>query len=496
MANELAAAGNGWREPVLAALDGAQRGWLATLNALGWTEPVDGQPAWPHAWRFSAQVLGYDDGLLRQLVLAATASLLAVLALICAALALFRWRSQQGQLKQHGGSAARDLALGAVIWPLILAAALLWLMPWPAAHLWLTPAVPTSFHRAPAPFSAQHIVAGQALYAQHCASCHGATGRGDGPQAEREVAQGGVWPPMLVGGLLGKRLEGELLWRARHGWSEVDSTSGQHRVAHDFSAQLSTTQTWQLLDFVSASAAGQNLREAGNWPQPVRLPQLTASAPLASTQAQARAAHPQSLPAFAARPPGSNWLATAHANPASCASPAASSPTPAHGDNARCAQLLAQSPLTRLVFAQVDGRLPQTPALQPDARLLTVLVLPPSSAVAQAQATAANTTSSRPANPVIDCQIQDADFSAAMALLLGVPAAALPGHQVLSDRDGWLRARSAPGAPGWQEGDLICKPASKAADAPAAPQGTGLDALIARMDATPLALTRAGFVAH
>ena len=65
-----------------------------------------------------------------------------------------------------------------------------------------------------------------ALYTQHCASCHGATGRGDGPQAEREVAQGGVWPPMLVGGLLGKRLEGELLWRARHGWSEADSSRG------------------------------------------------------------------------------------------------------------------------------------------------------------------------------------------------------------------------------------------------------------------------------
>ena len=495
MASELAAASNGWREPVLATLDGAQRGWLATLNALGWTEPIDGQPAWPHAWRFSAQVLGYDDGLLRQLVLAATASLLAVLALACAALALRRWRSQQRRQMQYGEPAAHVSRLGAVIWPMVLAAALLWLMPWPATHLWLTPAVPTSFHRAPAPFSAQHIVAGQALYAQHCASCHGATGRGDGPQAEREVAQGGVWPPMLVGGLLGKRLEGELLWRARHGWSEADAASGQRRVAHDFSAQLSTAQTWQLLDFLSASAAGQNLVEAGNWPQPVRLPQLTDPAPFASGAAQVLAAHRLNLPALAATPQAdSTWLASAHAKSASRAPTAASTLTPAHGENARCAHLLAQSPRTRLVFAQADGSLPPTPALQPDGRLLTVLVLPPGNAVAQA--TAASASSSRPASPVIDCQIQDADFSAAMALLLGVSGAALPGHQVLSDREGWLRARSAPGAPGWQEGDLICKPASNSADLPAATQGTGLDALIARMDATPLALTRAGFVAH
>ena len=116
MASELIATDSGWREAVLATLDGAQRGWLATLNALGLTEPIDGQPAWPHAWRFSAQVLGYDDGLLRQLVLAAAASLLALLALVCAALALRRWRSQRRQMMvQYGSPAARDWGLGAVI---------------------------------------------------------------------------------------------------------------------------------------------------------------------------------------------------------------------------------------------------------------------------------------------------------------------------------------------------------------------------------------------
>lgn len=34
-----------------------------------------------------------------------------------------------------------------------------------------------------APTSAPDVVRGKALYAQHCASCHGATGNGDGPQA-------------------------------------------------------------------------------------------------------------------------------------------------------------------------------------------------------------------------------------------------------------------------------------------------------------------------
>ncbi|MGQ9908155.1 MAG: c-type cytochrome [Candidatus Flexifilum sp.] len=39
-------------------------------------------------------------------------------------------------------------------------------------------------------YTAEEIARGRALYAQHCAECHGETGRGDGPRAE-EIAGGG-----------------------------------------------------------------------------------------------------------------------------------------------------------------------------------------------------------------------------------------------------------------------------------------------------------------
>lgn len=88
----------------------------------------------------------------------------------------------------------------------------------------------------------------------------------------------------------------------------------------------------------------------------------------------------------------------------------------------------------------------------------------------------------------------------ALALVLGVSAAELPGYQLIVDRAGWLRARGQPGKAAWSEDDLVCRAAavpSAPADVPAAvkasAQGDGLEALIRRMDAEPVRLTRGGF---
>jgi mono/diheme cytochrome c family protein len=398
------------RERMLAALDAAQRCWLALLDALGLAHSVEGQPAWPHGWRFSAQVLAYDASLVRDLLWTLAAITAALLCAIWAALA---WR--RATLARHRpGEQPRRFA---TCLPLALAAIALLAAPWPARHLVFTPAVPTSFHRSPTGFDAQGIVAGQRLYAAHCASCHGATGRGDGPQANRH----GTWPPTLIGNLLAKRLEGELLWRVRHGWGE-DGADPAHRTPHAFGDRLSTAQAWQVLDFLAANAAGQNVAEGGGWPQPVRLPR---------------------------------W-------------------SPAPG---RCANATVLR--TRLVFD--DGTRPP-PALLPDPRLRTVQVLPGAAAASAA-----------PGSAAIDCSVVDPAFAAAMALLLGVSESALPGHQVLADRDGWLRARSTPGAAGWREDDLLCSATPEDTGGTSPPAGEGLNALIARMDAAPLSPLRAGF---
>lgn len=107
-----------------------------------------------------------------------------------------------------------------------------------------------------------------------------------------------------------------------------------------------------------------------------------------------------------------------------------------------------------------------------------------------------------PAGGDSECRPQ-ADLHAldqALALVLGIPAAELPGYQLIVDRAGWLRARGQPGKAAWSEDDLVCRsttvpgappdvPVAVAAVAPS----DGLEALIRRMDAEPVRLTRGGF---
>lgn len=96
-----------------------------------------------------------------------------------------------------------------------------------------------------------------------------------------------------------------------------------------------------------------------------------------------------------------------------------------------------------------------------------------------------------------ECRTDEAEVAAALALVLGVSEAELPGHRLIVDRAGWLRARARPGQAAWSESDLVCRSgpaeqaAARAASGPAKPDG--LDALIRRMDDEPVRLVRGGF---
>ncbi|MDD2547529.1 MAG: cytochrome c [Burkholderiaceae bacterium] len=92
-----------------------------------------------------------------------------------------------------------------------------------------------------------------------------------------------------------------------------------------------------------------------------------------------------------------------------------------------------------------------------------------------------------------ECRTDDPDMPAALALLLGVGLGEGPGHQVLVDRAGWLRARSRPGQPGWSDSDLVCRSTTSPTALAPAPAGDGLGSLIRRMDAEPVQLVRGGF---
>ncbi|MFC7205973.1 c-type cytochrome [Comamonas endophytica] len=208
------------------------------------------QPAWPFARRLAAERLLLEPGHARRVVVT-LACVAGAIALLSAALILAVLRRRR--IWRHGVLAA--------------AAALLVFAPWPASALLWAPAVPSSLHRAPAAFSAQSIVQGQGVFAQHCAQCHGADARGEGPLAS-QLAQ---WPPDLAGGLLWKRLEGELFWRIRHGLR--DARSGAETMPG--TPALSDQEIWSVLDFLQARAAGRMLRDMGAWERPVRLPAST-----------------------------------------------------------------------------------------------------------------------------------------------------------------------------------------------------------------------------
>lgn len=83
----------------------------------------------------------------------------------------------------------------------------------------------------------------------------------------------------------------------------------------------------------------------------------------------------------------------------------------------------------------------------------------------------------------------------ALSLIAGTDQ--LAGTQLIADRDGWLRARGAPGKTGWSDDDLLCRseraPVAWGQGA-AAPPADGLGALIARMDAQPVRFVKGGFI--
>ena len=226
---------------LLAGLQEAQLALRAALHALGLAPDIHGQPAWPFASRIAGEMLVMDAGHARRVIVSATCLALAVLTL---AVSIFWRRAWPG------------------LWALALAALLL--APWPQAGLLLTPATPTSFHASSGGFTAEGIVRGQRIYQQDCLRCHGADGRGEGPDAPGLA----MWPPTLNGSLLWKRLEGELFWRVRHGLQGRDGRA----TMPGFEQRLSDAQIWEVLDFLQAQAAGQMLKESGAWANPVRMP--------------------------------------------------------------------------------------------------------------------------------------------------------------------------------------------------------------------------------
>ncbi|CAG2134765.1 c-type cytochrome [Cupriavidus numazuensis] len=385
-----------WLNTLLVLLQDAQLALLQLWHALGLTGDSHGQPAWPWARRIAGETLLIDLGLARQL--AWSLGVLAVtLVLVVLAVA---WRRHRGVL-------------------LAVAALALILAPWPSPSLLLSAAAPTSFHTSPTGFSVNAIARGAEVYAHHCAACHGEDGRGEGPLA----ASLSRWPPTLVSPLLARRADGDLFWHVVDGMRDA---RGQATMPA-FGGAISDADTWAVLDYMKALAAGTGAVANGSWPTPLLLPDTPVrcgdDAPL--TLAQWRGGQRVRVVAFDGDPQSLPGL------------------------DPRFQTLL----LTR------DGTVPRD--------------------IPQLRA---------------DCVAASSQAWGAFARIAGVSIDKLGGTELLADRDGWLRARGAPGERGWSEADMVCKSGTPARESRGLAGLDGLTALLLKMDAERVRFVKGGFV--
>ncbi|HVJ55638.1 MAG TPA: CopD family protein [Aliidongia sp.] len=203
------------------------------------------QPVWPFGEQLSLVTVQEDPASRSEIIDAAL--------MLCAALV----------------SLALGITFKRLRWPaLALAAIVAWLA---SQHLDLlfVEAHPTSFYRSPTGFAATAIAAGAALFPEHCATCHGAEGRGDGPNANDLP----VRPADLTAGHLWGHSDGELFWWLSHG---IEAPGGGISMP-GFAAALSDDQRWDLIDYVRSHNAGLVHAALHNWLHPLRAPDFAMS---------------------------------------------------------------------------------------------------------------------------------------------------------------------------------------------------------------------------
>ena len=139
------------------------------------------------------------------------------------------------------------------------------------ASLLTVEAYPTTFAASPTELANSSIVHGAALFAVHCAMCHGTNAQGDGPAAKSLP----VLPADLTAPHFWAHTEGDLFWFISHGMA---APSGALAMPA-FDGRLSTGDRWALIDFLKANNAGASMRTTGQWRQPTPLPQFDAICP-------------------------------------------------------------------------------------------------------------------------------------------------------------------------------------------------------------------------
>ena len=107
-------------------------------------------------------------------------------------------------------------------------------------------AYPTTYMHSSARLDASSVMAGQALYEQHCVQCHGVHGHGDGPVALLNKLQ----PANLTEPHVSWHTHGDMYWWLSHGKGQMPG----------FADVLSEEERWHLINWLIALSLGYEAR--------------------------------------------------------------------------------------------------------------------------------------------------------------------------------------------------------------------------------------------
>jgi putative copper export protein/mono/diheme cytochrome c family protein/peroxiredoxin len=179
-------------------------------------------PVWPLSFRLSLEILT-DVPATRWRALLGSQLAVAGLVVLVASFLVRRWRAPM----RAAALALVATGAGVGLLPLVV------------------DAYPTTYRRPPSTYHATSIASGMAVYREHCATCHGATGAGGGTSAPRSLTA----PPTT------RRHAGELFWLVTHGIPE--------RGMPGFQERLSEARRWDVINFIRALGAAEGATSIG-----------------------------------------------------------------------------------------------------------------------------------------------------------------------------------------------------------------------------------------
>jgi putative copper resistance protein D len=204
---------------------------LALAAAMTLTTPArHAEPGWPLPFRLSLDVLVDVPATKWRALLGSQLAGVGVVALIASL--LFRRRA----LVLGGALALVAVGAGVGLPPLVV------------------DAYPTTYRRPLVTYHASSIASGMAIYREHCAICHGATGAGD-PAAMRPLGDLRS-PPTL------RRLAGELFWLISQGIPA--------RGMPAFASPLAEARRWDVINLIRALGAADGSKTIGRQVEPDR----------------------------------------------------------------------------------------------------------------------------------------------------------------------------------------------------------------------------------